>query len=543
MEELRILILEDSENDFLLAVSELRRAGLQFNAMRIENSIELESALKDFSPDIVFVDYNLPTIDGFTALQMVQFISPITPVIMVTGALDERVAVDVIKAGATDYITKDRLERLAGSVQTALRQKYLTEERQRMFQALKEAYSELDKQVKARTEELALANSALKTSLSERLHLEAELRKREREYRTLIEHSPNIIARFDHNLNPVFVNSAGKKRIEWARFFTGSDISPNKQDITSQIQASLSSCFQSGQEQTLETEIQSEEGSRFFLSQIIPEKDDAGKMVTVIIISNDVTNLKLAERDLLNKNQELTEIRKRLEEFDKLKNEFISIASHELRTPLTSMVAFAQTLRSPDITISDQEKDHFLSIIESEGRRLGVLLGDLLDISKIESGRFDLRFKKLDFTKVLKDTISTMKLPDEVHLNVNIPEKPEIVQADGDRIRQVITNLLDNAAKYGRGEIELSVEQTDGVVRARVHDNGGGISGEELGKIFEKFYRSRSKKKGKGTGLGLAISKGIIEAHGGKIWAESQQGKGSDFYIELPLAKDREDLQ
>lgn len=511
MDEIRILFLEDRESDYLLCLKELKKSDLRFSSLRVETTQKFNQALLEFIPDIVLFDFELSSVDRFTALQTIRNLPIPIPVIMIVDAADEPAAMDAVKSGAFDFIPRERPGRLGAAVLSAIKQKHLSEERRRMNEALVHSYNDLDKQVKSRTEELA----------------------------ALIDNSPTITARLDKDCCFLFINSAGeratgisKDKIIGRRLRDTGAFFPDKARY---LETRILNAFTSGFEETIEYDAPGEQGKKYFRANLVPERDERGNVVTVLLISNEITDLKKAEETLLKKNHELDNTRLRLEEQDKLKTEFVSIASHELRTPLTSIVAFAQTLRSPQIELTPQERDHYLSIIENEGKRLGRLLTDLLDISKIESGNFELRTSIVDILKVIKDTISAMRIPENVHLHLSLPQNPEIVQADADRIRQVFTNLLDNAVKYGNGEIELSLEQSDGLVKAGVHDNGPGIAKEDAQKIFEKFYRARTKKKGKGTGLGLAVSKGIIEAHGGKIWVESELGKGSSFYLQLPL--------
>jgi signal transduction histidine kinase len=222
----------------------------------------------------------------------------------------------------------------------------------------------------------------------------------------------------------------------------------------------------------------------------------------------------------------------------RLKTEFVSIASHELRSPITSIVAFAQTLLTEDQVFSYEERRHFLEIIESEGRRLGNLLGHILDLSRIESGKIGVTKGSFDINQLVLRTIETIRIPQGITITQSIPKTETIVCADSDRIKQVLTNIIDNAIKYSRGSIDIKVISENNWVVISIADNGMGIQPEEIDRIFEPFFQSRKKGNPKGTGLGLAISRGIIEAHGGSMWVESKLDKGSTFLFKLPKGSD-----
>ncbi|MBI5573828.1 MAG: hybrid sensor histidine kinase/response regulator [Elusimicrobia bacterium] len=234
-------------------------------------------------------------------------------------------------------------------------------------------------------------------------------------------------------------------------------------------------------------------------------------------------------RELDRKNKELLKL-------DKMKTEFIAIVSHELRTPLTGIIGSAQTMMR--LKLTDEQKEHSLKIIYSEGKRLNLLIEQLLNISKIESGRFSLRIDFISIPEIVEKTLSITPIPEGVQVKVNFPDK--FPQIDGDRngIEQVLINILTNAVKYTPPGGKITVEgkeETDSVI-VSIQDMGPGIKKEEISRIFEKFYRvdDAVSQKTRGSGLGLSIAKGIVELHGGKIWVESAEGKGSKFIFSIP---------
>jgi len=230
----------------------------------------------------------------------------------------------------------------------------------------------------------------------------------------------------------------------------------------------------------------------------------------------------------------------RLKELEKIRQDFVANVSHELRTPLTTIKGYAETLLEG--AIKEEVAYPFVQIIKKQTDRLSKIVEDLLTLSKIESKEVSLNLTMIPISDLMEDVIAFMKEAAGKR-NISILKgnmDPSLsVQADRDLLEQALINLLDNAVKYGRpnGQITLSAAQKDqDQILFSVKDDGIGIPKEDLPRIFERFYRvdkGRSQELG-GTGLGLSIVKHIIQAHGGKIWAESHLGEGSTFHFTLP---------
>ncbi|NIA17452.1 MAG: hypothetical protein GWO86_03800, partial [Planctomycetes bacterium] len=226
-------------------------------------------------------------------------------------------------------------------------------------------------------------------------------------------------------------------------------------------------------------------------------------------------------------------------EIDHIKTNFISSVSHELRTPLTSIKAYSEMM----LTLSDvPEKDRlkFLSVIKSECERLTELVEDILEMSSIESGIVKINYKSLDIKEVISRIISFLQnIAEEknIILDVDIDDDTGRLEADESKIESVITNLLSNAIKftpqYGRVSVEVRRQNEEFVIC--VSDTGIGIPGQELEKIFDRFYRvPHPECPSKGSGLGLAIVKEILTMHNGRIEVQSCPGQGSTFTVILP---------
>jgi len=239
--------------------------------------------------------------------------------------------------------------------------------------------------------------------------------------------------------------------------------------------------------------------------------------------------------------QEAVETAERLKEVDRLKSQFLANMSHELRTPLNSIIGFSRViLKGIDGPITEQQRQDLEAIFNSGQHLLG-LINDILDISKIEAGKMELVFEPTDLQEIIRGVMSTaiaLVKDKPIELQQSVPADLPTVIADGRRVRQVLLNLVSNAAKFtdqGFIRVEAKVEGDDVVIS--VSDSGIGIPPEKLPHIFEAFTQvdaSPSRKYG-GTGLGLTISKSFIELHGGRIWVESELGKGSTFTFTLPI--------
>ena len=242
--------------------------------------------------------------------------------------------------------------------------------------------------------------------------------------------------------------------------------------------------------------------------------------------------------DMIRMNKELVLANERLKELDKLKSDFVSMVSHELKTPLAAMRTSAQVLDMADA--GEETKREMLDIILRNIDRQTNLVNDLLDLSRIESGRMELKIGSVSLDSVIADSIESVKQAaseGDIKLNVELSESLASVKGDREKLTQVVINLLNNAIKFTprSGEISIKARELNGQVEVKVSDTGIGIPPEDLDSVFDKFYQvdSTLTREAGGTGLGLAICKGIIEAHNGRIWAESELGKGSTFVFTL----------
>ena len=234
-----------------------------------------------------------------------------------------------------------------------------------------------------------------------------------------------------------------------------------------------------------------------------------------------------------------------LEELEKLKSEFLGIVSHELRTPLTAIKGSAATVLGSDHPLDEKEIGEFFQIIDEQADKMRDLINNLLDVTRIEAGELSVTLAPFDLREALEEARSTFALNGGYQdVSIETQPGPTLVDADRRRIVQVLNNLLSNAGKYSPEAtiIRIDVEHGSDRVTVRVRDEGRGLGPASLPHVFRKYYQAGGEPENgfRGNGLGLTICKGIVEAHGGRIWAASPgEGQGTTFSFTLPIAPDR----
>ncbi len=286
----------------------------------------------------------------------------------------------------------------------------------------------------------------------------------------------------------------------------------------------------------------------------IPSKNEGINLISEVTLAryNEKLVLRIIASPFLNENglilgtvylfDDIT----REKEIDQMKSDFISLVSHELRTPLTSIIGFVSFILDGKAgTINDRQRNS-LARVQRQSKRLAALINDLLDISRIESGRIQMDQASISLLEIVTQRIEEIRpQADEksIQLALTAPESVPNILGDEARMGQVFTNLIGNAIKFtpNNGEVSVKVEADGNLLHVEVIDTGPGIPPEEHQKIFDKFYQLSdiSTRQQGGSGLGLSISKSIVEAHGGKLWIDDgNQGKGSNFQFVLPLVRE-----
>lgn len=276
---------------------------------------------------------------------------------------------------------------------------------------------------------------------------------------------------------------------------------------------------------------------------ITPVKDEHGTITHFVSTDKDITERKRAEEVYLEN--------VRLEAADKAKSEFLANMSHELRTPLNSILGFSELMKQGVAGKLGEKQEHFIGNIFTSGTFLLSLINDILDLSKIEAGKIELVPEKMSVPETIKETLTLIKekaMKDNVLLKTEFDPELELIEADKQRFKQVLFNLLGNAVKFSKekgGTVTITAKKEGEMAQISVSDTGIGIREENVGKLFHKFEQLESgiSQKYGGTGLGLAITKQLVELHGGNIQAESKYGEGSTFTFTLPIvAKKKEKM-
>jgi len=275
------------------------------------------------------------------------------------------------------------------------------------------------------------------------------------------------------------------------------------------------------------------------VSKEVKQRERIEQLATKLEASNSALEGANKSLEVVNKN--LAVANDKLKELDQLKSEFVSLATHQIRGPLTAIKGYVSLMMEGDYgKISDKVKEA-LDYIYKSTESLVLVVGDFLDVSRIEQGRMKYEFKKLDLRKLVTEIVNELKPNiDKAGLDFSLmTEENEkyVINGDHIKLRQVIANIIDNSVKYTpKGSVKVSLEKAGDKILFSVKDTGVGIKPETLPKLFAKFSRAQdaSLTNTSGTGLGLYLAKSIIEAHHGKIWAESEgKGKGSQFYVEM----------
>lgn len=302
--------------------------------------------------------------------------------------------------------------------------------------------------------------------------------------------------------------------------------------------------FDSGELQSLALRMLKKDGSTIWalLNQTLVEDKDGANVCRIVV--SDITKQKFVE-------DALTESNLRLEEALRIKAKFLATMSHELRTPLNAIIGFAEVLQDKLFGPIKRKQKHYIMGILSSGRHLLSLINDMLDISKVEAGKMELALERVKILPLCKEILSTFKRmakKRQIALNcvVECDMDDLLVVVDRRKIMQILNNLVDNAIKFNNpgGSVSITVNKTaDNInspaIQIVVEDTGIGIAEEDMAKLFLPFSQltpqTDYQKNADGTGLGLALTKHLVELHGGEIYVESELGKGSRFVVSIPV--------
>jgi len=491
---IRVLVVENHEDDAELMVEQLRKQGFEPEWQRVERADDMRQALEKRPWDIVLSDYVMPRFSGADALIVLKETGLDLPFIIVSGSIGEEVAVQAMKMGAQDFFRKDRMTLLPAAVQRELKEAEVRRERSRAVTALHESESER-----------ALVLNSIKDYAIFTIDLAARIQ----------------------SWNPGVERVKGYRADE----FIGMPFSrlfPPEEVASGQPQEEMRQARTQGRYEGEGWRLR-KDGSRFWAEvSLTPMLSPRGELRGYTKVTRDISE----------KKRLIEELRSAV----RLRDQFLSIAAHELRTPLTSLKLQLQSLAPlvERVAAPASEPERMtgkLAAIARQVDRLARLIESLLDVSQLSSGQLELRRERLELVELVREVASRMEVSRAMSgCTLNI-EGPRPVGGLFDRLRLegVITNLLDNAFKFGaRKPVDVTVEAREGNAVLTVRDQGIGISEDDQARIFQRFVRAVPETNYGGFGLGLWSVRQVVEAHGGRIQVKSQVGQGAAFVVTLP---------
>jgi len=493
---LRLLHIEDSEDDAALIARKLQQGGYEPHVIRVSTPGAMHAALRDHTWDLVIADWNLPQFGALFALEQLKCAELDLPFIIVSGAVGEEAAVAAMKAGAHDYVMKDNLNRLVPVIEREVREADARRKRRRTEATLQEIEQRLELAIEGA--EIGIWDITIPTG---RIVYD-------RRWERMLGYT---VEELEPHLNT------------WERLVHPDDL-PRILEVWN-THAIGNSPFYEG-----EFRLRTKSGgwNWVFSRGKVIERDSTGAPLRAIGTYLDITARKGTEERLAAKAIELARSNADLEQF-------AYVASHDLQEPLRMVSVYCQLLRRRYQGKLDAAADEFIGFAVDGADRMQHLIEDLLAYSRI--GTKDRQLEPVDCAVVLKDALTNLKLAlmqsDAVVTHDPLPT----VLANGKQLIQLFQNLIGNAIKYRgsqRPEIHIAVDLQEEAWRFAVRDNGIGLDPQFSDRIFVIFQRLHTKAEYPGTGMGLAICKKIVEQHGGRIWVESQPGLGSVFYFSIP---------
>jgi protein-histidine pros-kinase len=504
---LRLLIVEDSVDDALLAVRELKRAGYEVIFERVETASEMLAALEQNTWDLVIADYSLPKFSGIGALELLKSTGLDIPFVIISGSIGEDVAVDVMKSGAHDYIMKGNVKRLVPSIERELRDAEVRRKQRQAEEALRDSEAR----------KAAIFDSSLDSIIS-------------------IDHAGRII-----EFNPQAERTFGYRRDDVIGQPMAELIIPPS--LRSRHRVALARYLATGTGSVIGRRVEltgmRSDGSEFSVELSLTSiSTKTQPMFTAYL--RDLTEQKKQE-EAAQRSRELEEQNLRIQEANRLKSEFLANMSHELRTPLNAIVGFSELMHDGKVGPVSAEHKEYLGDILSSSHHLLQLINDLLDNAKIEAGRMAVlatTFPVTDLIVEITHNLAPIMSVKKLKLIREIPEDLPPITTDRRKLLQILLNLASNAVKFTeRGEIGLRCRATGGALQLAVSDTGIGIKASDLDLLFRPFSQIDSglQKRQEGTGLGLHLSQNLARLLGGAIAVESEYGKGSTFTLTVPL--------
>ncbi len=545
----RVLVVEDDET-----VADVLREALADPRFELVFAIDAESAMRSIderSPDLVLTDISLPGRSGLDVMRHARSRDPEAAVILMTGYATTQNAIDALREGACEFITKpfediatlpDILEKHLGNRRLRLQNTALMLELQEKNAVLERHEQELRERVELATHQMAtLYRVAMEIGtdlgLAPRLDRITEVAIQQAGASgaaVWLQHEESG----EYALAAHQGAEAAEGEEESHRFLEGAGVLGMV--VVDRAPVRRERC------DTLPGLVVPAEAALLVVPFIQGEACFGmlavwGKPGGFTADDQEFLSLFASQASVQIRNSQLYEHTKSL---DRLKSDFVAVVSHEIRTPLTSVKGAVELLSDDRYFQNNDQQGKLLTIAHANAERLLLLINDILDFSKLESASLPMTIERQRLEPVilqagqhLRTLIEERRIKLEFEWSEDLPD----VLLDAHRITQVVTNLLSNAIKFSpiEGGIQVRARAGEGVVRVEIVDHGEGIAARDLPKLFRKFQQvdSSSTRKVGGTGLGLVISKGIVEQHGGLIGVESEVGSGSTFWFTLPIAE------
>jgi signal transduction histidine kinase/CheY-like chemotaxis protein len=504
---LQLLVAEDSEDDFEILLRELRKGGYAVSAARVKSTAELDDALQ--RPwDLLISDWSMPGFGGIKVLETLAARGLDLACIIVSGTPGEEAAVEALRAGALDFLSKDKPRRIVPAVQRALRE--------------------------------AADRRA-------RFHVERELRFSEARYRTGFELAPEPLLAYDLDRRAILdANAKATALFQCSRDdLRSSDLhalSPPRQPdgrMSSEAAAHYIARALAGESPSFPWLFQTR-------GEMIPTDTRIINLATIGRNLAQINIIDLRERlradEIRRRSAELEALNRRIQEASRLKSEFLANMSHELRTPLNAIIGFAELLHDGQVDPASSTHKEFLGDILISGRHLLQLINDVLDLAKVEAGKLEFRPESVEVTRLVGEVIAILRTTaahKQIRMETQVDPQVSDLTLDPARLKQVAYNYLSNAIKFTPigGSVTLRVKaEGEDWFRLEVEDTGIGIAAEDLSRLFVEFQQleAGAAKRHQGTGLGLALTRRLVEAQGGSVGVMSTVGVGSSFHACLP---------
>lgn len=498
---INIIFVEENIYDARLIWKQIEKEQIQFNKIVVESKQDLTEAIENFDPDLILSGYMLTNLTGMEALHIRNELCPMVPFILVTGLVNETVAIECMKAGADDYLMKRNLSRLGETIKSAIRKMEVLQQKNRAEKMLKES---------------------------------------EEKYRLMVEHSPDAVILHSWGkflfANPTTLKLFGADHFEKIKDLDFINfLHPDYRDWhierirkiyeTGKAQGYVEAKFLNLNNEDIDVEVIG-----------IPITYMGEPAVQTIV--RDITSRKQAEEELIS-------AKERAEESDHLKTAFLHNISHEIRTPMNAIVGFSALLNEPDLSVETRQS--YLKIITESSDQLLAIVNDIIEISNIEVGIIKPHINEVDLNAILMKIYQqfnqkAVERAINFKLNTSLSGSKAMVQTDSVKLVHILSNLLSNAFKFTKiGKVLLGYKLIDGFLEFFVSDTGIGIQEDQYEKIFERFYQveSSASRAYEGTGLGLSITKAYVELLGGKIWLDSVPGDGTTFYFTVPYVQSK----